>query len=191
MAQLQKLAPCLWFDDEAEEAARHYVSIFDDGRIQQLATPDVLYEAPENSFVAQFIGENNKLNGTVKSFRQDGLCEVQIDGGPVVEALGVNVSDVGQKTTLSLRPERVEINPDEGSTPNRVEGRIEELIYLGGSGRHGPRGRPDDVGRPADVAAGGGLPPGSRLDRRAGGDRNGRLGQPGLPRSRSHAGLSR
>ncbi|MFP4537947.1 MAG: ABC transporter ATP-binding protein [Dichotomicrobium sp.] len=107
------------------------IAVFNDGVIQQLSTPDVLYEEPENSFVAQFIGENNKLNGTVKSFRQDGLCEVEIEGGLVVEALGVNVSDVGQKTTLSLRPERVEINPAEGSTRNRIDGRIQELIYLG------------------------------------------------------------
>ena len=40
--------------------------MFDDGRIQQLAPPDVLYEAPKNSFVAQFIGENNTLDGVVQ-----------------------------------------------------------------------------------------------------------------------------
>ena len=107
------------------------IAVFNDGIIQQLSTPDVLYEEPENSFVAQFIGENNKLNGIVKSFKSDGLCDVEIEGGIIVEALGVNVHEVGDKTTLSLRPERVEINPDEGSTPNRLEGQIQELIYLG------------------------------------------------------------
>ena len=35
------------------------VAVFNDGRIQQLAPPDELYERPKNSFVAQFIGENN------------------------------------------------------------------------------------------------------------------------------------
>ena len=39
------------------------VAVFDDGRIQQLAPPDELYETPKNSFVAQFIGENNTLDG--------------------------------------------------------------------------------------------------------------------------------
>ena len=34
--------------------------------IQQLSTPDILYEKPENSFVAQFIGENNRMTGTIK-----------------------------------------------------------------------------------------------------------------------------
>ncbi|MBS8271868.1 ABC transporter ATP-binding protein, partial [Halomonas litopenaei] len=41
------------------------VAVFDDGRIQQLAPPDELYEQPQNSFVAQFIGENNTLSGKV------------------------------------------------------------------------------------------------------------------------------
>ncbi len=107
------------------------VAVFNDGVIQQLSTPDVLYEEPQNSFVAQFIGENNKLNGTVRALGNDGLCQVEIEDGHTVEALAVAVDQVGARTTLSLRPERVEINPEEGATPNRLEGRIEELIYLG------------------------------------------------------------
>ncbi len=107
------------------------VAVFNDGVIQQLSTPDVLYEEPENSFVAQFIGENNKLQGTIKQVKSNGLCDVEIDGGGVVEALAVNVGAQGDRTTLSLRPERVEINPEPGATPNRLEGRIAELIYLG------------------------------------------------------------
>jgi putative spermidine/putrescine transport system ATP-binding protein len=42
------------------------VAVFNDGRIQQLAPPADLYERPDNSFVAQFIGENNKLPGTIE-----------------------------------------------------------------------------------------------------------------------------
>ncbi len=42
------------------------IAVFNDGRIQQLAPPEVLYEKPENSFVAQFIGENNTLHGRDK-----------------------------------------------------------------------------------------------------------------------------
>ena len=46
------------------------VAVFEDGRIQQLAPPDELYESPQNSFVAQFIGENNTLEGTVKEIKK-------------------------------------------------------------------------------------------------------------------------
>ena len=42
------------------------IAVFNDGRIQQLAPPSVLYEKPENSFVAGFIGENNKLPGRIE-----------------------------------------------------------------------------------------------------------------------------
>lgn len=39
------------------------VAVFGSGRIQQLASPEQLYESPQNAFVASFIGENNKLSG--------------------------------------------------------------------------------------------------------------------------------
>ena len=57
-------------------------------------------------------------------------CRVQVDGGGEIEAEKVNVSNVGDRTTLSLRPERVEIDPPE-SMDDIVDGKIEELIYLG------------------------------------------------------------
>ena len=45
--------------------------------------------------------------------------------------LGAHVGGVGDRTMMSLRPERVEVAPARGSMPNIMEGRIEELIYLG------------------------------------------------------------
>ena len=104
------------------------VAVFDDGIIQQLSTPDGLYERPQNAFVAQFIGENNKLSGVVKSIKGD-TAIVQLDNGAVTEALAVNCGDVGNKTTLSIRPERVNIGGRK--TKMSVEGEVKELIYLG------------------------------------------------------------
>jgi len=106
------------------------IAVFNDGVIQQLSSPDDLYERPENSFVAQFIGENNKLTGTIAEL-SDGICKVRLATGDVVDADPINVGKVGDRTTLSLRPERVEISPDEGSVPNILDGEIHELIYLG------------------------------------------------------------
>ena len=106
------------------------VAVFNDGVIQQLASPDDLYERPENAFVAQFIGENNTLNGTVREIDGD-ICTVELDDGAMVEALKVNVNAVGDRSQMSLRPERVEVNPPEGKYPNVFEGKVEELIYLG------------------------------------------------------------
>jgi putative spermidine/putrescine transport system ATP-binding protein len=106
------------------------IAVFDDGIVQQLSTPDELYERPENAFVAGFIGENNRLMGTVKEVNGD-VCIVEVDGGGAVQALPVNVAGIGERATLSLRPERVTINPEIGSVPNVFEGKVEELIYLG------------------------------------------------------------
>ena len=106
------------------------IAVFDDGIIQQLSTPDDLYERPQNSFVAHFIGENNTLHGTVTEIR-NGECRVAIDGGGEVSALAVNVDGVNTRTTLSLRPERAEIDPPSVDGLNTLEGRVEELIYLG------------------------------------------------------------
>ena len=106
------------------------IAVFENGVIQQLSTPDVLYEKPKNGFVAQFIGENNKFSGKITAVAGD-KCTVEIDGGWIVKALSVNVNGVGGRTSLSLRPERVIVNPAEGSMENVFDGRVEELIYLG------------------------------------------------------------
>src|SRR5499433_3593764 len=89
------------------------IAVFNDGEIQQLATPDDLYEKPQNSFVAQFIGENNRLSGVVTEMNGS-HCRVKIGEAGEIKALPVSISNVGAKTTLSLRPERVRINPVNG-----------------------------------------------------------------------------
>ncbi|MDA7427782.1 ABC transporter ATP-binding protein [Primorskyibacter aestuariivivens] len=107
------------------------VAVFDDGRIQQLAPPDQLYEEPENSFVAQFIGENNTLEGTIKEIK-GGLAVVQLDDGGLIDCTPVNVSQVGERTRVSIRPERVEFNKDrmqEGAHTLKAE--VLEFIYMG------------------------------------------------------------
>lgn len=106
------------------------IAVFDDGIIQQLSTPDNLYEEPENAFVAQFIGENNKFSGNVTDINGD-TCTVKLDDGAIVKALKVNVSNVGDRTSLSLRPERVLLNPSGEKIQNVFDGVVEELIYLG------------------------------------------------------------
>lgn len=106
------------------------VAVFDDGRIQQLDPPDILYEKPENAFVAAFIGENNTLRGKVSGIDGD-TCRVRLADGSDVKALRVNVEGEGADTTLSLRPERVMIGEDAADMDNRFEGEVKELIYLG------------------------------------------------------------
>jgi len=107
------------------------VAVFDDGRIQQLAPPDVLYESPENSFVAQFIGENNTLEGTVKEIK-GGKCIVELDSGQIIDAKPVNVDKAGDRTLVSIRPERVEIDKTRLSPDaHTLQAEVLEFIYMG------------------------------------------------------------
>jgi putative spermidine/putrescine transport system ATP-binding protein len=107
------------------------VAVFEDGRIQQLASPDKLYEEPENSFVAQFIGENNTLEGVVKEIG-NGTALVELNNGELIDCKPINVTEVGQRTRVSIRPERVEYNKDrlrEGVHTLKAE--VLEFIYMG------------------------------------------------------------
>jgi putative spermidine/putrescine transport system ATP-binding protein len=76
------------------------IAVFNDGKVQQLSSPDKLYEEPVNSFVAEFIGDP------------------------------INIKSKGEKTTVSIRPERALINSKE-KMDNNHKGKIEEIIYHG------------------------------------------------------------
>lgn len=107
------------------------VAVFDDGRIQQLAPPDELYEAPLNSFVAQFIGENNTLEGVVQEIA-NGKCVVRLDSGEIIDAKPVNVHNRGDRTLVSIRPERVEINKERlHPDAHTLQAEVLEFIYMG------------------------------------------------------------
>jgi len=105
------------------------IAVFNDGKIQQISSPDVLYEKPNSSFVAQFIGENNQLRGKVKSINGEN-CIVTTESGDDIHALKINVNNNGDGSLVSLRPERVAINSSE-NFENNFDAKVKELIYLG------------------------------------------------------------
>ena len=117
--------------DQAEALVMsNRIAVYKDGEIQQLAEPDTLYEAPENSFVAQFIGENNVFLGKVTDVNGSN-CSVEVETGETIHALAVNIDGVGSSTSLSIRPESLYIDPEEGRCPNCFDAQVKELIYLG------------------------------------------------------------
>ena len=107
------------------------VAVFNDGRIQQLAPPDELDEKPQISFVAQFIGENNTLEGMIKSIDGD-KCVVKLDSGDEIDARPVNVTKAGERTKVSIRPERVEFNKSRlQKGAHTLKADVAEFIYMG------------------------------------------------------------
>ena len=105
------------------------IAVFNDGKVQQLSSPDKLYEEPVNSFVAEFIGENNTFSGQVTDI-SEGKCKVKLDSGTEIISNPIRVNSKGEKTIVSLRPERAIINPED-KMENKHKGKIEEVIYHG------------------------------------------------------------
>lgn len=103
------------------------VAVFNDGIIQQIDTPQKLYEHPCNAFVAHFIGENNELSGMVVAIEGD-KCRIKLANNSFVTARMGMALQIGRAVSLSIRPERVILAQAEN---NCLTGIIEELIYLG------------------------------------------------------------
>jgi putative spermidine/putrescine transport system ATP-binding protein len=111
------------------------IAVFHRGKIQQLDTPEQMYEYPKNAFVARFIGENNRLEGRLEAV-EDGRCTIRIAVGDTrIEGTLVEPVQSGSAVTVSLRPERVQIRAAGhtiGGHPGcHLAGSLREIIYLG------------------------------------------------------------
>jgi len=111
------------------------IAVFHRGRIEQLDTPERIYEHPRNAFVARFIGENNRLSGRLESVA-GGRCTVHVeDTGTRVDGTLVEAVSQGGPVCISLRPERVQIRAAghtiDGLPGCRLAGALREVIYLG------------------------------------------------------------
>ena len=107
------------------------IAVFNDGRIQQLASPADLYERPENGFVAGFIGENNKLEGTIEEIADDKAL-VRLATGELINVVPVNIATKGAKALVLIRPERVEIRTDQlPDNAHLIDAEVIEVIYMG------------------------------------------------------------
>ena len=105
------------------------IALFDDGRIQQIAAPREIYEHPETLFVAEFIGESNRLTGAYAG-REGEEGAVRLDDGRVLHARPAEGLAPGRRVHLSVRPERMHVGRD-GDVANALPARITGVIYLG------------------------------------------------------------
>jgi putative spermidine/putrescine transport system ATP-binding protein len=113
------------------------VAILNHGKLQQVAAPKRLYEDPANGFVATFIGENNKLPGTVKVLSERD-CVIALASGVSIVCRRGDVDSVGQSAVAMVRPERVqvtEVSAASSGSANSVPATITDITYLGESFR--------------------------------------------------------
>ena len=99
----------------------------DQGRIEQVDNPELVYERPASTFVAGFIGVSNLMPGAVKQGGASG--EVELDSGVTVKA-DTNGLKTGDRCYAVVRPEKLEIGDGDGGNPS-VEGLVESSLYLG------------------------------------------------------------
>ncbi|HZI85171.1 MAG TPA: ABC transporter ATP-binding protein [Casimicrobiaceae bacterium] len=104
------------------------IAVFHQGRIQQIGTPESIYDRPANAFVARFIGENNRVTGTVERV-DGGRCAVRAVGGAILAGTSGAALAPGQLALVSVRPEQIVL----GDAPAdcALHGTLAEAIYLG------------------------------------------------------------
>ncbi|WP_346363618.1 ABC transporter ATP-binding protein [Bosea sp. (in: a-proteobacteria)] len=115
-------------DQEEALTMSDRIAVFDQGRIQQLAPPEELYESPANAFVAGFIGENNTLEGEVVGSAQRTVT-VRLAPDILVTATAIDPLAVGDRAVLCLRPERISLAPE--TAENAFTLKVERQVYLG------------------------------------------------------------
>ena len=117
-------------DQEEALTMSDRIAVMSGGRVEQIATPERMYEEPETVFVADFLGVSNLMQVTAEG-PDAGACRVK-HGDFVLRASRGDVDRRGE-THVVIRPERVSIEPYEATGENRIPGMIDRVVYHGAS----------------------------------------------------------
>jgi len=115
------------------------VAVFNQGRIEQLASPKELYDAPANPFVANFLGDNNMLGCTLEeglpSGASSGIGRVRTAAGQTVQSriCTTQALETNSAVKLCVRPEFLRVASDSAAlaTPNCLSATLLDLIHQG------------------------------------------------------------
>ena len=124
-------------DQEEALTLSDRIAVFNQGRILQIGAPKDLYERPASRFVADFIGINNMIDGTVGAVDAErGALRVDTPLGALA-AFANGPLAPGERCVVCIRPENVAID-DAGDSPERnvVDGTIAFAAYLGSTLRY-------------------------------------------------------
>src|SRR4051794_32611441 len=125
-------------DQEEAMTVADRIGVMDSGRLEQVATPRQLYEAPGSRWIAEFVGDINIIEGQIERSEAHLLTIATRDAGTIVAA---EPRQPVSKTTIcvAIRPEKVKlsrrgpVSDPAGAIPmNRLEGVVTEVNYLGG-----------------------------------------------------------
>ncbi len=123
------------------------VAIMRSGRIVQVGTPDSLYREPHSRFVAEFLGETNFVEATVRAIEHPvapntrSVIVMDTPVGTLRSTAGANVT-VGQRVACSIRPEAIRVYPAgaeihaRSEHENRLDASVRDSTYLGEMVQH-------------------------------------------------------
>ncbi len=131
-------------DQEEAITLSDRIAVMNAGRIEQEGTPEQIYQRPRTRFVADFIGLTNFIPGTAAAPGRDAGSN-QSAGEPTSLLVATPIGEIacggeqpqvspGERVTLTLRPERIQLLPAESAVPegwNAAEGVVAQAIYMG------------------------------------------------------------
>ena len=114
-------------DQEEALTMSDRIAVMHDGILDQLGTPEEIYEQPRTKFVATFIGETNIFEGNIKELAM-GRVAVRIENG-VIRGCGY-VFSRNEYITVSVRPEKMKFSaaPVKGF---QLEAQVKDYVYAG------------------------------------------------------------
>jgi putrescine transport system ATP-binding protein len=125
-------------DQEEAMTVAHRIGVMDGGRLEQVATPRELYEAPNSRWIAEFVGDVNIFEGEVDSREAGRLTVSTKDAGAIVAAEPRQLITQAA-ICVAIRPEKVKLSrrgpvsdAANAHAINRLEGVVTEVNYLGG-----------------------------------------------------------
>ncbi|MEP1123229.1 MAG: ABC transporter ATP-binding protein [Ilumatobacter sp.] len=114
------------------------IAVMSEGRVEQIGTPEEIYNSPATLFVAGFIGSANLLPGEVRGFDGDDTI-VELNSGAVVRSRATRSNEIGAPVSLMLRPERLRASAEANSNGRSLDGTVTDLVFQGATARLGLR----------------------------------------------------
>ncbi len=119
-------------DQEEALTMSDRIVVVNKGRIEQVGTPEDIYERPASLFVATFVGSSNVFDAVVDEVHREGATVVLATG----ERIGVRLPGegglaVGTRGSVVIRPERIGIRPGAALSDSHLEGKVRDISYRG------------------------------------------------------------
>ncbi|HSR86278.1 MAG TPA: ABC transporter ATP-binding protein [Streptosporangiaceae bacterium] len=116
-------------DQEEALTMSDRLAVMREGKIVQIGLPTQVYEAPADTYVADFLGVSNLMPVDIVSRGPGSRCEARL--GESVLTVDHGGLDAEDHSHAVIRPERVRIEEFGSAGPNRVPAMVERLVYLG------------------------------------------------------------